>query len=127
MLSQINHWMEYAAAAFDLILLLRVLTLRLQRVYMFLTLACTLAVIFDAATIFYAPDNERVSLYTNLFSAFIVPLAAWDIFEEIAKPVAALRRLAILRTLASLGIIFFFGLLLWTGSVSENDDPTYLV
>lgn len=125
MFSQINHWMEYTATAFDVVLLLRVLALRLQRMYTFLTLACALAVIFDAATIFYAVDNDRVSLYANLFSAFIFPLAAWDVFEEIAKPAATLRRMAILRTLASMVIIFFFGLL-WTASISDTDDPTYL-
>jgi hypothetical protein len=81
MLSEINHWTEYAAAAFDLGLLVRILALRLQRTYVFLTLACTLAVLFDGAVLFYAPGSERVQIYGNLFLAFIFPLAAWDIFE----------------------------------------------
>jgi hypothetical protein len=126
MLNQINHWIEYAAAGIDLVLLLRVLTLRLQRTYVFLTLACALAVIFDVASLLYAEEQfPRVWIYSELFSALIFPLAVWDIFEEIASSVAALRRLAIMRTLASLIIISFFGLL-WLTSVSQSDDPTGL-
>jgi hypothetical protein len=125
MLNQVNHWMEYAVAGVDLVLLLRVLGLRLQRTYMFLTLACTLAVIFDVANLLYAERSPRVQIYSELFLACVFPLAAWDIFEEIATSVAALRRLAMLRTLASFIIISFFGLV-WLSSLSENDDPTGL-
>ena len=124
MLTQINHWMEYAAA-FDLILLLRILTLRLQRTYVFLTLACALAVLFDIATLFYAPDSKGLPLYAELFSALVFPLAAWDIFEEIAGPVGALRRLAIVRTITSLVVICVFGLF-WTSALVEGDDPQNL-
>ncbi len=125
MLNQINHWMEYAADAVDLVLLLRILALRLHRTYLFVTLACSLAVIFDAANLIYAHDLPRVQIYSEMFLACIFPLAAWDIFEEIAPAVAALRRLAMLRTLASFIIISFFGLA-WLSSFSESDDPTGL-
>ena len=125
MLSQINHWMEYAAGAVDLVLLLRILGLRLQRSYMFLRLACTLAVIFDAANLLYADNAPRVQIYSEFFSACIFPLAAWDIFEEISTSVGSLRRLAMLRTLASFIIISFFGLV-WLSSLSESDDPSGL-
>jgi hypothetical protein len=125
MLNQVNHWMEYTAAAVDLVLLVRVLSLRLQRTYMFLTLACALAVIFDVANLLYAEKSPRVQIYSELFLACVFPLAAWDIFEEIAASVSALRRLAMLRTLASFIIITFFGMI-WFSSVSESEDPTGL-
>ena len=125
MLNQVNHWMEYAAAAVDLVLLLRVLGLRLNRTYMFLTLACALAVIFDVADLVYGDQAPRVPIYAQLFSACLFPLAAWDIFEEMTTAVATLRRLAMLRTMASFIIISFFGLA-WLSSYSESDDPTGL-
>jgi len=125
MLNQINHWIEYAGDAVDLVLLLRILTLRLQRTYMFVTLLCALTVLFDAANLLYGHDLPRVQIYSELFLACVFPLAAWDIFEEIAPAVSALRRLAMLRTLASFIIISFFGLV-WLSSLSEADDPTGL-
>jgi hypothetical protein len=125
MLNQINHWMEYAAAGVDLVLLLRVLGLRLQRTYVFLTLVCALEVIFDVASLRYAEEFPRVQIYSEFFLALVFPIAVWDIFEEIAASVAAIRRLAMLRTLASLIIIFFFGLL-WLTSLSQGDDPSGL-
>lgn len=125
MLTQINHWMDYAAAGVDLVLLLRVLGLRLQRTYLFLTLACVLAVIFDVAELRYADEFPRVPIYSDLLMACLFPIAVWDIFEEIATSVVALRRLAMLRTLASLIIISFFGLL-WLNALNTADDPSGL-
>jgi hypothetical protein len=48
MLSQLNHWMQYVGVAVDALLLLRILTLKLHRSYVFITLASVLAVFFDA-------------------------------------------------------------------------------
>lgn len=121
MLNQINRWMEYASTGVDLVLLLRVLGLRLQRTYLFLTLVCVLVVIFDVASLVYAQEFPRVQLYSQLFLALVFPLAVWDIFEEVANSVAALRRLAILRTIAGLVIVCFFGLF-WANSVAKTDD-----
>ena len=125
MLNQISHWMENAAAAVDLVLLLRVLALRLQRTYLFLTLACALAVIFDVADLLFADQTPRLQIYSELFVACFFTPAAWDVFEEISVSVAALRRLAMLRTLASFIIISFFGLV-WLSSFTDKDDPTGL-
>jgi uncharacterized membrane protein len=101
------------------------LGLRLQRTYLFLTLAAALAVMFDVANLLYAETSPRVQIYSELFLGCIFPLAAWDIFEEVAQAVRALRRLAMLRTLASFIIISFFGLI-WLSSMSDSDDPTGL-
>jgi hypothetical protein len=128
MLIQLNHWMEYAVAAIDAVLLLRVLTLRLQRTYVFLTLACVLAVLFDVAVLSLPPDSQeraRVEVYSNLLIAFVFPLAAWDVFGEIATSMAAVRRTAILRTLTSLLMVTFFGVLL-ASPTFKSEDPTNL-
>jgi len=128
MLSQLNQWMEYAAAAIDLALLLRVLALRLQRTYVFLTLACVLAVLFDIAVLSLPPDSPeraRVEVYSSLLIAFVFPLAAWDVFGEIANSVAAVRRAAILRTLTSLLMVTFFGVVL-ASPAFKSEDPTGL-
>jgi hypothetical protein len=120
--------MEYAAAAIDVVLLLRVLALRLQRTYIFLTLACALAVLFDAAILSLtrdSPERMRVEVYSSLLIAFVFPLAAWDVFEEIATSIAAVRRIAILRTLTSLLMVTFFGLLL-ASPTFHAEDPTGL-
>jgi hypothetical protein len=128
MLTQLDHWLEYAAAAMDAALLLRVFTLRLQRTYVFLTLACALAVLFDVAILSLtrdSPERMRVEVYSSLLVAFVFPLAAWDVFEEIASSMAAMRRAAILRTLASLLMVTFFGLVLASPSF-HAEDPTNL-
>jgi len=120
--------MEYAAAAIDVALLLRVLALRLQRTYIFLTLACLLTVLFDVAILSLtrdSPERVRVEVYSSLLIAFVFPLAAWDVFEEIANSVAAIRRIAILRTLASLLMVTVFGLVL-ASPTFQADDPTAL-
>jgi hypothetical protein len=128
MLTQLDHWLEYTSAAMDAALLLRVLTLRLQRTYVFLTLACALAVLFDVAILSLArdsPERVRVGVYSSLLVAFVFPLAAWDVFEEIATSMAAMRRVAILRTLTSLLMVTFFGLVLASPSF-HSEDPAGL-
>ena len=128
MLNQVNHWMEYASAGVDVLLFLRVLALRLQRTYIFLTLICVLAVVFDAVIISLtrgSPERERVEIYSSLLLAFVFPLAAWDVFEEVGNPLAAIRRAAILRTFTSLLMITFFAIILAIPAFSI-DDPTNL-
>jgi hypothetical protein len=128
MLTQLNHWLEYATAAIDALLLLRIVALRLQRTYVFLTLASLLAVLFDGVILVLtrdSPERLRVEVYSNLLFAFVFPLAAWDVFEEIATAIAAVRRIAILRTLLSLLMVTFFGLV--SASLTfGSDDPTGL-
>jgi hypothetical protein len=126
MLNQLNHWIEYAAGVIDGLLLLRVFALRLQRTYVFLTLACVLAVLFDVAVLSLAresPERARVQVYSDLLFAFVFPLAAWDVFEEIANSMAVIRRVAILRTFTSLLMITFLGLIL-ASPAFRGDDPT---
>jgi hypothetical protein len=130
-LTQINHWTEYASAGIDLVLLLRVLGLRLQRAYVFLTLAAVLTVFFDGVQLWLPHESSefaRANSYSQIIFAVVFPLAAWDAFEEIATPIAALRRLAILRTLTSLVMITFFALLiaLVTGLTDDPNGDNFL-
>jgi hypothetical protein len=130
-LSQVNHWFDFAATAIDLLLLLRVLTLKLHRTYFFIALACLLSVFFDGVALWLGPDSQenfRVFLYSRFLYAFVFPVAAWDVFEEFAPNLAKLRRLAISRTITSLVLITLFGLALsaFLASGSEGDDSTFI-
>jgi hypothetical protein len=130
-LSQVNHWFDFAATAIDVLLLLRVLTLRLHKTYFFIALACLLAVFFDGIALWLGPNSEentRVFLYSRFLYAFIFPVAAWDVFEEFAPTLAKLRRLAIARTITSLVLIALFGLALaaFIASGSEPDESAFV-
>ena len=128
MLSQVNHWMEYAGTGIDLLLLLRVLGLRLQRAYVFITLACILEFFFDVVDLSLvreSPEWRRVFVYSELIFAFVFPIAAWDVFEELANSLNTVRRLAMIRTVTSLLMISIFGLSL-ASLAARADDPTGL-
>jgi hypothetical protein len=128
MLSQVNHWMDFGSAGIDLILLLRVLTLKLHKTYLFITLACVLAVFFDGVTIWLGSESQeslRVFAYSRFLFAFVYPVAAWDVFEELKTALAGLRRLAISRTVTSLLMMTVFGLLL-AGFADSGSDPNNL-
>jgi len=127
MLSQVNHWMEFVGSAIDLILLLRVLSLRLYRTYLFITLSCLIAVFFDGVQVWLGESPEGVRLFfcSRFLFAFLFPLAAWEVFEEIKTPIANLRRLAITRTVTSLLTITILGLI-FAGFAENGDDSTGL-
>lgn len=130
-LSQVNHWLDFAATAIDLLLLLRVLTLKLHKTYFFIALACLLTVFFDGVALWLgveSQENSRVFLYSRFLYAFVYPVAAWDVFEEFTLHLAKLRRLAISRTITSLVLITLFGLALsaFLASGSDADDSTFI-
>jgi hypothetical protein len=130
LLSQVNHWLDFAATAIDLLLLLRVLTLKLHRTYFFIALACLLSVFFDGIALWLGVDSQenfRVFLYSRFLYAFVFPVAAWDVFEEFTPHLTKLRRLAISRTITSLVLITLFGLALsaFLSSASDADDSTF--
>lgn len=123
MLEQSTHWLEIAGTALDGLLLIRVLQLRLHRVYAFLTLACGLALFFDTVGLWLGPESEenmRVFLYSRFLYAFIYPLIAWDVFEQMSQQVASLRRMAMGRLISALVLTSIFGLLIASG----GDDPS---
>jgi hypothetical protein len=126
MLSQVNHWMEFVGTAADVLLLLRVLTLRLHKTYLFLTLVCVLAVFFDGVTLWLGDSSERIEgvrvfVYSRFLFAFVFPVAAWDVFEELSAQLANIRRAAISRIATSLVLVCVCGLI-FSGLGDSGDE-----
>ena len=70
MLDQVTHWIEIASAAVDGLLLLRVLQLKLQRIYVFITLACVLSLFFDGVSIWLGTQSREAGM-AFLYSRFV--------------------------------------------------------
>jgi len=122
MLTQIIHWMQVAGTAFDVALLARVLLLRLHRTYLFITLACVVAVLFDGADLwlgFGSDASARLFFYSRFLCVIVFPLAVWDVFEEIKTRVAQIRRFAIARLIS--GMLFTVLLAFVTSAFYEVD------
>ena len=105
MLDRTTYWVCIAATALDALLLGRVLQLKLQRVYMFITLACFLAFLLDLTTIWLWAETEarlRVLLYTRFLYGFVFPMVGWDVFEEMRSQISKLRKLAMGKLISGL-------------------------
>lgn len=123
MLTQATHWFEIAGTAVDALLLLRVLLLRLNRTYVFITLACVLSLLFDVTSLLLQGDRQggdRVLLYSRFIYAVVFPLVAWDVFEEIQAQIGKLRRFAAGRLISGLFFAVIFGLVM--GAMVEGND-----
>lgn len=128
MLDHITLWVDMVASAADVLLLARVLQLRLQRVYLFITLACALAVFFDGVQLWFginSQESARVGLYSRFLYAVVYPLAAWDVFEEMKPQVSQMRRIAAGRLITGLFLAALFGFLL--SLFITGDDTQSLV
>jgi hypothetical protein len=115
MLTQANHWLEIVGTVVDVILLGRVLLLRLYRLYLFITLALVLSVFFDAVALWLDPEPKTIAtvfIYSRFLYAFVFPLIAWDVFEEVKEQVAKIRRLAIARLISGLVFACVFGFII---------------
>jgi hypothetical protein len=128
MLNQANHWLEFAATAIDAALILRILTLKLYRIYTFITLAAVLDLFFDCVMLWLGSSSKefaQVFIYSRFLYAFIFPAVAWDVFEEIKGQVAKLRKLAISRLISSLVLAAIFGFMIagFAGVEDENAAP----
>jgi hypothetical protein len=126
MLEQSTHWLEIVGTALDGLLLLRVLQLRLHRVYAFLTLACGLALFFDTVALWLgvnSEENVRVFLYSRFLYTFIYPLVAWDVFEQVGDQIGKLRRMAMRRLISALVLTSILGLLV-AGSGDSGDSAS---
>ncbi len=123
MMSDAEHWMEVAGAGVDALLLLRVLQLKLQRTYVFITLACVLALGSDGVALWLGAESsemKRFFIYSRFLYAFVFPAAAFDVWEEIQAQVARLRKIAMVRLIASLVLAAVLGLII--ASVAAGDD-----
>jgi len=115
MLKHAIEWLQMAVTVMEGLLLVRVLFLKLHRVYAFITLYCVLNLFFDAASWYLGwetPETSRVFIYSLFFFSPLYPLAAWDVFEESKAPVAKLRRLQMIRLVSGLFITCLCALLL---------------
>lgn len=125
MLKHAIEWLQMAVTVVEGLLLLRVLSLKLHRVYVFITLYCVLNLFFDAASWYLGwetPETGHVFIYSLFFFAPLYPLAAWDVFEESKTLLAKLRRLQMIRLVSGLFITCLCALLL--GLTIEPTDTS---
>lgn len=127
MLTQANHWLEIIGTTLDALLLLRVLVLRLYRVYVFVTLGCALSLVFDVAALWFDPDpktSAHLFIYSRFLYAFVFPLIAYDVFEEVKTQISQLRKLAIMRLISGLIFACLFGFIvaLYVGSDTSGES-----
>lgn len=76
------------------LLLIRILSLRLQRLYVWLTLYWAVNLIFDSAAWALGYESKQTGvlvLYSLFLLGLLFPLAAWDTFEEMKPVISKLR------------------------------------
>jgi len=123
MLNQTIHWMEIVGTAADALLLWRVLTLKLHRVYVFIALYCVLELFFDAVAWWLgwqSDESTKVYFYSRFLYAALFPAMAWDVFEEIKPQIAKLRRLPTARLISGLFVTAIFACLMFA-TIEEKD------
>jgi hypothetical protein len=123
MLSQAVHWMQIVGTIADGLLLLRVVTLKLHRVYAFLALYCALELLFDVAAWWLGWQSEastRLYFYSRFLYAALFPAMAWDVFEELKSQIATLRRLPAARLISGLFVTGMFACLMFA-TLQEKD------
>jgi hypothetical protein len=146
MLTQALQWLDIVGTIVEAVVVLRLLTLKLHRVYLFVTLYWAISLMFDTTAVIMGTGSQasdRLTVYWLFVAAVAFPLAAWDTFEEVNTQISKVRRLyaprlvsglfitAILGFVCSLGIddqvvdgisasTYFVGLFLWLGSASAS-------
>jgi hypothetical protein len=131
MLSQINLWAERAGMFLDLLLMLRILTLRLRQTYVFITLFVLLSLFYDGVALLMgseSPEFRNVTLLSKFVYSIVYPLVAWDLFEEAKQTVDKVRKMAMSRMMTSLLFITLWGLLIaaFTGG-EDSGQSMYLM
>ena len=130
MLNQVIHWIQMIGAVVDGLLLLRVLTLKLHRIYAFLTLFCVVEFIFDIADWSLGWDSqatERIFFYSLFLYALLFPLMAWDVFEELPQQILRLRRAFGVRLVTGVFVSALFGLLVYATFEDRDVNGTSAV
>jgi hypothetical protein len=105
MILQFIHWADMAGTVVEGLLLIRMLTLRLQRTYAFVTLYWAVNLIFDAAAWRFGWESSqtaKLQLYGLFLTAVLLPLVAWDAFEEMRKAIGKIRMLHASRMVSAL-------------------------
>lgn len=117
--------MLLSGSILDTVLLVRVLGLRLQRTYLFITLDCVLSPLIDWVSVYLgwdSPESTRVFIYTRFLYAVLTPLIAWDVFEEIKRQASKVRWLEATRMVLSLLIMGAFSFLLLTPAIFGGSE-----
>ncbi len=146
MLDQTIHWMEIIGTVLEGLLLVRILSLKLHQVYLFLTLYAVVNLLVDVSSLAVGSESDpaaRIFFYSRFIYAIVYPMAAWDVFEQIKTQVVKVRRVNTPRLVsglfltALLGLLFtmgledqelkgtsssmdFIGLFLWVGAASSS-------
>lgn len=105
MLSHAIDWMQMATTVVEAVLLVRVVALKLYRIYAFITLYCVLNVLFDAVSWYVGWQSAgaaNIFIYSLFFFAVLYPFAAWDAFEESKALLGKLRRMQTVRMASGL-------------------------
>lgn len=129
MLSQIDFWLQVVGTIVDAILLVRIFALRLRKTYLYITLACTLTLLFDVAVLRYSADREvwqRIFLYSRFLNVLVFPLLVWDVFEEIKSRVAKIRRLAMWRLVSGILFTTLLSLILIAFAEPDSSEGTMM-
>ena len=124
MLDQVARWTEIAGTVADVLLLLRIVTLRLYRTYQFVTLYCVVVVGLDAAGWMLglaSKESERVFVYSRFLMIVIFPLAAWDCFEVLPESLRVFRRPQLIRLIA--GMLLTTMLAMLVGATADSGNP----
>ena len=130
MLKEANHWIDWLTVGVDALLLLRIVLLKLQRNYFLITLACVLVLFFDAVAVWLNPESReavRVFVYSRFLFVFIYPAAAFDVWEEVQKPLARFRKAALFRLVSSLLLVSILGFLMVAFAGSDETGDQSLV
>jgi hypothetical protein len=126
MLERIVLWVDIVATAADALLLARVLQLRLQRVYLFIALACLVGLFFDIVQLWWglnSIESQQIGLYSHFLYAFLYPLVAWDVLEEMKDQISRMRRIAMGRLISGLFLSTLCGFILSLFVTGDEGQP----
>ncbi len=120
-MKEVNHWIEILGTAVDLALLLRIGQLKLYRTYSS-SPWFAFFVFFDGVALWLGSSSAefaRVFFYSRFLYAFVFPMAAYDVWEEVKSHMGRIRKLAMFRLVSSLLVAAIFGLII---GVFASDD-----
>lgn len=114
-----------AGTVVECLMLVRILLLRLQGVYTFITLYWAVNLIFDIAAWSFGWKSQvtsRIAMYEITLLGAIFPFAVWDVFEESVAVLGKIRRVFLPKLFSGLFFAVLLGFMLAAG-VDEQADP----
>ncbi len=127
MLDQIVLWLQVGGTFVEFLLLGRMLLLRFQRVYLFVTLYATVNLLVDVSALLAGVESAattRIFFYSRFLFALIYPLAAWDLFEEAKAQAGKIRRMHLPRMISGIFITLLLGLVTSIGIEDQDYKGT---